>query len=148
MDSGLLITLLILITAIVLFLSERVSIDLVALLVLVALGLSRILTPAEVFSGLSDTSVITIMSIFVLAHGLEATGVAERMGDLLARMAGKNETRLIVSVMTISALMSLFMNNIAVATVLLPVTSMVGQKAGIKLSRLLMPLAFGTLLGG
>ena len=148
MDSGLFITLLILITAIVLFLSERVSIDLVALLVLVALGLSRVLTPAEVFSGLSDTSVITIMSIFVLAHGLEVTGIAERVGDLMMRMAGKNETRLIVAVMTTSALMSLFMNNIAVATVLLPATSAIGQKAGIKLSRLLMPLAFGTLLGG
>jgi len=148
MDSGLLITLLILVAAIVLFLSERVSIDLVALLVLVALGLSRVLTPAEVFSGLSDTSVITIMSIFVLAHGLEVTGIAERVGDLLMRMAGKSETLLIVAIMTTSALMSLFMNNIAVATVLLPATSAIGQKAGIKLSRLLMPLAFGTLLGG
>jgi di/tricarboxylate transporter len=148
MDSGLLTTLLILLVAIVLFLSERVSIDLIALLVLVALGLSRILTSTEVFSGLSDTAVITIMSVFVLAHGLEVTGVAERMGDLLMRTAGKNETRLIIAVMTISALMSLFMNNIAVASVLLPATSMVGRKAGIKLSRLLIPLAFGTLLGG
>ena len=122
MDSGLLTTLVILVAAIVLFISERVSIDLVALLVLVALGLSRVLTPAEVFSGLSDTSVITIMSIFVLAHGLEVTGVAERVGDLLMRMAGKSETRLIVAIMTTSALMSLFMNNIDVATVLLPAT--------------------------
>jgi len=148
MDSGLLITVLILIAAIVLFLSERVSIDLVALLVLVALGLTRILTPLEVFSGLSDTAVITIMSIFVLAHGLEVTGIADRMGDFLMRMAGENETRLLIAIMTVSALMSLFMNNIAVASVLLPATSTVGRKAGIKLSRLLMPLAFGTLLGG
>ena len=148
MGSGLLITVLILIAAIVLFLSERVSIDLVALLVLVALGLTRILTPLEVFSGLSDTAVITIMSIFVLAHGLEVTGIADRMGDFLMRMAGENETRLLIAVMTVSALMSLFMNNIAVASVLLPATSTVGRKAGIKLSRLLMPLAFGTLLGG
>jgi di/tricarboxylate transporter len=70
------ITPIILVATIVLFLSERLSIDLVALLVLVALGFSRVLTPGEVFSGLSDTAVITIMSIFVLAHGLEATGIA------------------------------------------------------------------------
>jgi di/tricarboxylate transporter len=148
MDSGLLITLLILTAAIVLFLSERLSIDLVALLVLVALGFSRILTPAEVFSGLSDTAVITIMAIFVLAHGLEATGIAERIGDFLVRAAGKSETRLIVALMAASAFMSLFMNNIAVASILLPATATAGRKSGIRLSRLLMPLAFGTLLGG
>jgi di/tricarboxylate transporter len=148
MDSGLLITLLILTGAIVLFLSERLSIDLVALLVLVALGFSRILTPTEVFSGLSDTAVITIMAIFVLAHGLEATGIAERIGDFLVRAAGQSEIRLIVALMSASAFMSLFMNNIAVASILLPAAATAGRKSGIRLSRLLMPLAFGTLLGG
>jgi di/tricarboxylate transporter len=139
------ITPIILVATIVLFLSERLSIDLVALLVLVALGFSRVLTPGEVFSGLSDTAVITIMSIFVLAHGLEATGIAERVGDFLVRAAGKNETRLVIAVMSASAIMSLFMNNIAVASVLLPATSGAARKAGVKLSRVLMPLAFGTL---
>jgi di/tricarboxylate transporter len=148
MDSGLLITLLILAGAIVLFLSERLSIDLVALLVLVALGFSRVLTPVEVFSGLSDTAVITILAIFVLAHGLETTGIAERIGDFLVRAAGKSETRLTVALMSASAFMSLFMNNIAVASILLPATATAGRKSGIRLSRLLMPLAFGTLLGG
>ncbi len=148
MDSGLLITLLILAGAIVLFLSERLSIDLVALLVLVALGFSRVLTPVEVFSGLSDTAVITILAIFVLAHGLETTGIAERIGDFLVRAAGKSETRLILALMSASAFMSLFMNNIAVASILLPATATAGRKSGIRLSRLLMPLAFGTLLGG
>src|SRR5512139_2623103 len=107
MNSQLIITLAILAAAVVLFLSERLTIDLVALLVLVALGLSRVLTPQEVFSGLSDTAVITILAIFVLAHGLEATGVAERMGDLVSRLAGKSEVRLIAALMTASAFMSL-----------------------------------------
>jgi di/tricarboxylate transporter len=148
MNSQLILTLSILLVALILFLSERFAIDLVALLVLVALGLSRVLTPQEVFSGLSDTAVITILAIFVLANGLEVTGIAERLGTFLVRTAGHSETRLIFTLMSVAAFMSLFMNNIAVATILLPVTSTVAKKADVKLSRLLMPLAFGTLLGG
>jgi len=148
LNPDLVITLVILTAAIILFLSERLSVDLVALLVLVALGLSRVLTSQEVFSGLSDTAVITILSIFVLAHGLEVTGVADRMGDLVVRVAGKSEARLIMALMGTAAFMSLFMNNIAVASILLPATSTMARRSGIPISRLLMPLAFGTLLGG
>ena len=97
MSPDLVITLVILTAAIVLFLSERLSVDLVALLVLVALGLSRVLTPPEVFSGLSDSAVITILAVFVLAHGLEVTGVADRIGDLIVRLAGNSEARLIAA---------------------------------------------------
>lgn len=148
MNSDLIITLAILTAAIVLFLSERFSVDLIALLVLVALGLSRVLTPQEVFSGLSDTAVITILAIFVLAHGLEVTGLADQMGNLIIRLAGKSEARLIAALMTAAAFMSLFMNNIAVASTLLPATATVARRSGIKVSRLLIPLAFGSLLGG
>lgn len=142
------ITITILSIAIILFLSERLAIDLVALLVLVALGLSGILTPQEVFSGFSDTAVITILAIFVLAQGLEVTGIAERIGQVLVRTTEGSETRLIIALMSAAAFMSLFMNNIAVASVLLPATSTIARKANVKLSRLLIPLAFGTLLGG
>jgi di/tricarboxylate transporter len=128
--------------------SEKLSIDLVALLALVALGFSRVLTPQEVFSGLSDTAVITILAIFILAHGLEVTGVAERLGDFLVRAARGNETRLIIAVMSAGAFMSMFMNNIAAASVLLPASATAARKAGVNLSHLLMPLGFGTLLGG
>ncbi|HET9910413.1 MAG TPA: SLC13 family permease [Anaerolineales bacterium] len=148
MNSDLIITLAILTAAVVLFLSERFSVDLVALLVLVALGLSRVLTPQEVFSGLSDPAVITILAIFVLAHGLEVTGLADQMGNLIVRLAGKSEARLIAALMTAAAFMSLFMNNIAVASTLLPATATVARRSGIKVSRLLIPLAFGSLLGG
>jgi di/tricarboxylate transporter len=148
LNPDLVITLVIMSTAIVLFLSERLSVDLVALLVLVALGLSRVLTPQEVFSGLSDPAVITIIAIFVLAHGLEVTGIAEWMGNFVNRLAGDNEARLIAALMGTAAFMSLFMNNIAVASTLLPATSTVARRSGIKISRLLIPLAFGSLLGG
>lgn len=148
MSSQLIITLVILAAALALFLRGKFSFDLVALLVLIALGLSRVLTPQEVFSGFSDTSVITILAVFVLAHGLEATGIADRMGEMLVRTSGGNETRLILGLMSSAAFMSLFMNNIAVASILLPAAATIAKKSNVKLSRLLMPLAFGTLLGG
>ncbi len=147
MNNDLIITLGILAVALVLFLSERFSIDLIALLVLVALGFSRVLTPQEVFSGLSDPAVITILAIFVLAHGLAVTGVAERMGSFLSRSKG-GEIRLTLKIMLTAGFMALFMNNIAVASILMPAMPTVAKKAGTNLSRLLMPLAFGTLLGG
>ncbi len=144
MSPDLVITLVILTAAIVLFLSERLSVDLIALLVLVSLGLSRVLTPQEVFSGLSDTAVITILAIFVMAYSLEVTGVADQMGDLVVSLSGKSEARLIATLMGVAASMSLFMNNIAVASILLPATSTVARRSGIKISRLLIPLAFGS----
>lgn len=147
MPSDLVITLSVLVIAIILFLIERFSVDLIALLVLVALGFSRVLTPQEVFSGLSDSAVITILAIFVLAHGLEVTAIAERMGAFLARSKG-GEIRLTFRIMFSAAFMALFMNNIAVASILMPAMPTVTKRAGVGLSRLLMPLAFGTLLGG
>lgn len=147
MSNDLLITLGILGVALILFLSERLSVDLVALLVLVALGLSRVLSSSEVFSGLSDSAVITVMAIFVLARGLETTGVAERMGVLLARSGG-GEFLITLKLMLLAAGMSLFMNNIAVASILMPSMATLSKRTGISLSRLLMPLAFATLLGG
>lgn len=147
MTYDLVVTLSILIIALFLFLSERLSVDLVALLVLVALGLSGILTSEEVFSGLSDPAVITIMGIFVLAHGLEVTGIAERMGAFLARSGG-GELWVTLKLMLLAAFMSLFMNNIAVASILMPAMFSLAKKTNISLNRLLMPLAFGTLLGG
>src|SRR5512147_224258 len=135
MNTQLIITLSILFIALILFLSERFAIDLVALFVLVALGLSRVLTPQEVFSGLSDPAVITILSIFVLARGLELTGIAERMGVFLVRAGGGSEARLTATLMSVAAFMSLFMNNIAVASILLPATSTVAKKSKVPLAR-------------
>jgi di/tricarboxylate transporter len=148
MDASLIITALILIGAVALFLSDRLRADVVALLVVVTLGVTGVLTPQETFSGLSRSAVVTIMSIFILADGLRRSGVAERIGNLLLRVAGAEEHRLIAVVMAVGAFMSLFMNNIAAASVLLPAVSTATRKTHVNLSRLLMPLAFGTILGG
>ncbi len=131
-----------------LLLSGRLRADLVALLIAVALGVSGILTPQEALSGFSRSAVITIMAIFVLAEGLRRTGLTERAGNLLLQLAGAAERRLVVVVMLAGAFLSLFMNNIAAMAVLLPVVSGAARKGGVNPSRLLIPLAFSTLLGG
>jgi di/tricarboxylate transporter len=148
MNLHLAITLTIAGAAIVLLLTERLRADLVALLVVVALGTSGVLTSEETFSGFSRSAVITLLAIFILAAGLERTGITRRVGALLVRVAGRSEQRLVVTVMLAAAFLSLFMNNIAAAAVLLPAVSGAAQRSGVNPSRLLMPLAFGTILGG
>jgi di/tricarboxylate transporter len=144
----LILTFVILGLSIALFLSERLRPDLVALLVLVALGTSGVLTSEETFSGFSRSAVITILAIFILAAGLERTGVSRQVGQLLIRVAGRKEGRLVVAVMLAGAFLSLFMNNIAAASVLLPAASGAARRSGVSPARLLLPLAFGTILGG
>ncbi len=144
----LIITFVILGIALILFLTEKIPADLVALLVVVALGVSGVLTPQETFSGFSRSAVITIMAIFILAEALQRTGVTEQVGNILLKVGGKSELRLVVAVMIAGAFLSLFMNNIAAAAVLLPAASGAAKKADVNNSRLLMPLAFGTILGG
>jgi len=148
MDLHLTITLVILGGAVALFLSDWLRPDLVALLVAVALGTTGVLTSEETFSGFSRSAVITLLAIFMLAAGLERTGVTRQVGSLLVQVAGKGEVRQIVVVMLAGAFLSLFMNNIAAAAVLLPAVSGASHRAGVNPARLLMPLAFATILGG
>lgn len=150
MTSQLLLTLVILVIAVALFLSERLRADWVALLVVVALGLTGVLTPSEAFSGFASSAVVTIVAIFVLSEALRLTGVTERAGALLSRIGHGSELRLVVVIMLAGAILSLFMNNIAAAAILLPAVMGLARNAGNRVSpsRLLIPLAFATILGG
>ena len=122
--------------------------DLVALLLMLALGLSGILTPQEAFSGFSRQAVFIMLSAFILAEGLRRSGITEKMGEFIVRLFGKEERHLVFGVMSAGAILSLFMNNIAAASLLFPSLSGVSRRSRVSPSRLLMPLAFGTILGG
>jgi di/tricarboxylate transporter len=147
-ETQILAIFIILVVALVLFATEKLPADLVALLVVATLGISGILTPEETFSGFSRSAVITIIAIFIIADALQRTGVTERVGKALIRYGGTSEKRLLASVMASGAFMSLFMNNVAATAVLLPAVSGASKKSGVSLSKLLMPLAFATSLGG
>ncbi|HNM36165.1 MAG TPA: SLC13 family permease [Anaerolineales bacterium] len=146
--SQITLTLIFLGIAAILLLRNILRADIVALMLMLALGLSGILTPQEAFSGFSRQAVIIMLSAFVLAEGLRRSGMTERIGLFIIKLFGAGERRLIFGVMTASAVLSLFMNNIAAASLLFPSLSGVARKMKISPSKLLMPLAFGTILGG
>ena len=141
-------TLLILGVAVVLFISERLRVDLVALLVLSALALRGLISPSDALSGFSNPAVITVWAVFIIGGGLSKTGVGNIIGGQLLKLAGSGETRLIVLIMLTTAILSAFMNNIGVAALLLPVVMDIARRTDHPPSKLLMPLAFGSLLGG
>ena len=134
--------------AVALFVTERLRVDLVALLVLVSLVLSGLLTPAEALSGFSNPAVVTVWAVFILSGGLSRSGVAGLVGHQVLRMAGQGQVRLLVVIMLTAAVMSAFMNNVGVAALLLPVVMDIARRLKLPPSKLLMPLAFGALLGG
>lgn len=131
-----------------LLITEKLRPDLVALAMLVVLGLSGLVTPAQTFAGFSGSAVMTILAISIISSGLHATGVTHWLGAWMRHLGGRSEPRLILVTMLASALLSLLMNNIAVAGVLLPAVMTLSRQADHPPSRLMMPLAFGTLLGG
>ncbi len=128
--------------------SGRVRADLVALLILVTLPMAGLVSFQEALSGFSRSAVITIIGLFMITQGLEDTGVVRAIAERLRRIGGGSETRLIVLFMAAGATLSLVMNNIAAGAVLLPAAVQVGRQAKVPPSKLLIPLSFGTLVGG
>ncbi|HET6446012.1 MAG TPA: SLC13 family permease, partial [candidate division Zixibacteria bacterium] len=123
-------------------------VDLIALLVLVSLVITQLVTPSEALSGFSNPAVITVWAMFVLSGGLAQTGVANNIGKQILRLAGDGELRLMLLIMLTAAILSAFMNNVGVAALLLPVVVVIARKTKTPPSRLLLPLAIGALLGG
>jgi di/tricarboxylate transporter len=128
--------------------SGRVRADLVALLILVTLPLAGLVSFQEALSGFSRSAVITIIGLFMITQGLEDTGVVWWIAGRLRRIGGGSEPRLILLFMAAGATLSLVMNNIAAGAVLLPAAVQVGRQAKVPPSKLLIPLSFGTLVGG
>ena len=138
----------ILAVSLILFVSEVIRMDLVALLVLSALAVTGLVNTSDAFAGFSNSAVITVWAMFILSEGLTRTGIADIIGRQVMRLAGRREIAMIVVIMITAAVLSAFMNNIGVAALMLPVVIEVARRTRIPPSRLLMPLAYATLLGG
>ncbi len=131
MNGNAVFLLTVLVLAAILFISDKLRADLIALFVLIVLGLTGILTPQEALSGFSRSAVITIIGIFILTAGLEKTGVTRALGVWLVRLGGATEGRMLIVLMLSGALLSLFMNNIAAGSVLLPVAVGIARERSI-----------------
>jgi di/tricarboxylate transporter len=138
----------VLLGAVALWASDRLRMDLVAVLALLVLALTGILAPTEALAGFSDPVVLMIAGLFVVGEGLFQTGVAQAIGRWPARLAGESEARLLAVVMVMVAFLSAFMSSTGTVAVMLPVVVGLAWERGIPPSRLLIPLAVASLLGG
>ncbi|MGW8312781.1 MAG: SLC13 family permease [Desulfuromonadales bacterium] len=142
------LTLLILLIAIILFATEWIPMDMVSLMVLLAVGLTGLVTPEEAFSGFSNPAVITVAAMFVLGAGITHTGSISALGEHLIRITGHSQALMIASIMGTVAFFSAFINNIGATAVLMPIVITIARRTKTPPSKLLIPLAFGSLLGG
>ena len=137
-----------LLVTIILFVSDRVRLDVVAVSVILVLMLSGLLTPGEALAGFGDPVVLLIAGLFVVGEGLYRTGVAFAVGDWLMRVAGTNERRLMIMLMLVVAGLSAFMSSTGAVAIFIPIVLSLAAKAGISPSRLLLPIALASLMGG
>jgi di/tricarboxylate transporter len=148
MTSDNVLVLAILAGAVVLFVSEKLRVDVVAMIVLATLGLTGLVTPEEAFSGFSSPAVITVWAVFIVSGGLTRSGVADLIAVQVVRLAGRNQLKLTVLIMVAVGTMSAFMNNIGAVAILLPAVMSVARETDIPPSKLLIPLAWASLMGG
>ena len=141
-------TLIILALSVIGFVSGRVRSDLVALCALVLLLAFNILTPTEALSGFSNSTVIMMVGLFVVGGAIFQTGLAKIIGGSLLKLAGRSELRLFLLVMIGTAAIGAFVSNTGTVALMLPIVVSMAAGAGANVSRLLMPLAFASSMGG
>lgn len=139
--------LLILTAAIVLFITEWIRSDLVAVMVVVALYVTRVLDPRDALSGFSSEPAIVVAAIFVLSAAMHATGLSDTIGSWIGRLAGKSLTRAIAVIMPSVAVLSAFTHHVTTTAMMVPVTLDLARERDIPASKLLMPMSFAASLG-
>ena len=136
------------VVATVLFATERLSVDVVALSIVCALVLSGILTPAEAFAGFSSNTMIVLASVFILSGALVKAGIMDWLGVMLSRVTRNHEGRSRLMLLTVSAATSSLFSNTSATAVLMPAAMSMARRANQSVSRYLMPMAYASILGG
>jgi len=132
----------------VLMFGTRLRSDVVAILAALALALTGVIDDGAVFQGLSSTVVLTLLALFVMAEGLENTGVIRWAAHRLANIGGNGKARVQLTLMSTATVLSLGMTNVAVGALVLPASIRVARTSRVPVSALLIPVSFATLLGG
>lgn len=130
------------------FVSERLAPDVTALLALLALLLTGVLTPSEAFSGFSHPATISVAAVLVLSAAVERTGALTFIARRLLAPLGRSELALTVSVMLVISALSAFVNNTAAVAVFIPVVIEVCRRTGASPGRVLMPMSHAATFGG
>ncbi|MCX2740546.1 SLC13 family permease [Pontibacter anaerobius] len=138
----------IILLAVILFVTDRLSIDTVAILTMVLFMVTGILTPAEGFAGFSNPATITVASMFIISSAIFKSGALNSIGLSLTRVGRNSYLLCLLALMLISGSLSAFINDTAVVALLMPVVIQVSKDIKVSPSKLLIPLSFGALLGG
>jgi len=146
--SPVVIVLLLLVLALVLFATEKLPVDVVGIILVICLVLTGVLTAKQGVQGFGDDIIVTIAGLFVLTGGLVKTGLVDLIGRRLYAVAGNNELMLTALIMVVAAVSAAVLKNTTTTAMFVPVVIGLASKAKIPPSKLLMPLAFGAILGG
>ena len=141
-------TLIILLVSSLLFMSGKVRSDLVAMCSLVLLVLLGILSPEEALSGFSDKVVVMMIGLFVVGGAIFQTGLAKMISSKILRLAGDSEVKLLILVMLVTAFIGAFVSNTGTVALMMPIVVSMAMSGNINSSRLLMPMAFASSMGG
>jgi len=141
-------TLIILLVSSLLFMSGKVRSDLVAMCSLVLLVLLGILSPEEALSGFSDKVVVMMIGLFVVGGAIFQTGLAKMISSKILRLAGDSEVKLLILVMFVTAFIGAFVSNTGTVALMMPIVVSMAMSGNISSSRLLMPMAFASSMGG
>ncbi|MFL6197836.1 MAG: SLC13 family permease [Thermoanaerobaculia bacterium] len=148
MTFPILLVLGLLVAIIVVFAFEWISVDMATLILLAVLVLSGILTVDEAFSGFSNEIIIILASIFVLSGALMKGGVLDHLSDVIHRIAGGSRSKILLCVLPVTSFISSFMNNTTCTAVMMPAALGVSRKSRVSAGKVLIPLAYASMLGG
>ncbi len=136
------------VSAVILFATEKLPVDLTAMVVMCTLLLSGLISPQEAMGGFSNPATVTVAAMFVLSAGLFKTGAVNAVAGLLTRIARFSFLLVLILLMLTIGILSAFINNTAAVAIFLPVVLAIAKDAGLPAGRLLMPLSFAAMFGG
>jgi len=148
MTPDIALVLAVLLVTIILFVTEVLRVDVIAITIMVVLPWLGLIRPEEAFSGLASNAVVAVVAVMILSYGLDRSGVIEHIIHPILRVAGSSERRITAMVSATAAIISALMQNIGAAALLLPALLRISKKTKIPASRLLMPMGFVAILGG
>ena len=148
MSMDIIIVFIILLTAIIMFTTEKVKNDFAAIIIMISLVWTGILSAEEAFSGFSSNAVVAIMGVMIIGYGIEKTGVMNTLANFIIDKAGVKESRIITIITATVGIISSFLQNIGAVALFLPAVKKLSSESGISPKRTIMPLGFAGILGG
>ncbi|WP_442902807.1 SLC13 family permease [Gilliamella sp. wkB178] len=139
---------LLLLIAILLFSFSKLRMDIIALLTIMAITITGVLTPAEALAGFSDPNIILIALLFIIGESLVRTGISYKMSEYILKIAGKNDIRIITYIMLGVALLGSVMSSTGVVAIFIPVAISIANHTGIHIKKLMMPICIAALISG